>query len=108
MTEINGTGGLCMTCNNAPTCYYHATRGPALFCEMFDNYVPSAVRMFHEKPSPADISYTPSRPVVEEVSYTPSRPVEEEYVGLCMNCDHRTTCMHPRPVGGVWHCEDYE
>jgi hypothetical protein len=38
------------------------------------------------------------------------RAVEEEttkYAGLCMNCDHRKTCRHPKPAGGVWHCEDY-
>ena len=40
MRAINGTGGLCMTCNNVPACYYHARRGPALFCELFDDYTP--------------------------------------------------------------------
>jgi hypothetical protein len=96
MAEINGTGGLCMTCNNQPTCYYHARRGPALFCELFDNYVPPAVRTFHEEPS-----------LLEKQS-GPPQPVEEKLVGLCMNCDHRKSCMHDKPASGVWHCEDYE
>ena len=96
MAEINGTGGLCMTCNNQPTCYYHASRGPALFCDLFDNYVPSAVRTFHEVPSSLDDSPAPPQ------------PVEGTFVGLCMNCDHRLKCMHPKPASGVWHCEDYE
>jgi hypothetical protein len=92
MVEINGTGGLCMTCNNQPTCYYHARRGPALFCELFDNFVPSeGVRRFPDEELPE-----------------PSQALNKDYAGLCMNCDHRTECMHPKPESGVWHCEDYD
>ena len=29
------------------------------------------------------------------------------FKGLCINCDNRFTCMLPRPVEGVWHCEEY-
>jgi hypothetical protein len=98
--KINGTGGLCSTCNNAPHCYYRARRGPALFCELFDNYVPPVARTSRvQVPSSADSS-------------TALRAAEEEeapkYTGLCMNCRHRATCGHPRLTGGVWHCEDYE
>jgi hypothetical protein len=27
--------------------------------------------------------------------------------GLCINCENRHTCVLPRPVEGVWHCEEY-
>jgi hypothetical protein len=27
--------------------------------------------------------------------------------GLCMNCENRRVCTHPKPEGGVWHCENY-
>jgi hypothetical protein len=96
MLMTNETSGLCLTCNNRETCYYHATRGPALFCELFDDFVPAADR---------GLMRAPARAVAE-----PPAPVEEETecLGLCINCEHRRTCTHPRPSGGVWHCEDYE
>jgi hypothetical protein len=99
MQVIDATGGLCMTCNNAPGCYYRATRGPALFCELFDGYAPPAKRITSERAlEPADSAAT--RRAAEEES--------SKYTGLCVNCRHRATCMHPRPTGGVWHCEDYD
>ncbi len=96
MRQINGTGGLCITCNNLPTCYYNARRGPALFCELFDDHVGPVG-------SPGEPTVSPSRGT--------ARGTEKEtktFVGLCMNCEHRLTCMHPKPTGGIWHCEDYE
>jgi len=41
--------GLCMTCNNASSCFYLQSRGPALFCELFDDYVRPELRTVHEK-----------------------------------------------------------
>ena len=45
MIELKNGGGLCMTCNNAPTCFYRASRGPGLFSEMFDDYVAPVARV---------------------------------------------------------------
>jgi len=99
MPAIGGNLGLCSTCNNAPGCYYRARRGPALFCEMFDNYMPPVERITSDRASaPADSSMA-RRVAEEEVS---------KYSGLCVNCEHRQTCTHPKPEGGVWHCENYE
>ena len=99
MQTINGTGGLCMTCNNAPDCYYHARRGPALFCELFDGRALPAERIPSEKATrPAD-------------SLAARRVTEEEapkYTGLCMNCEKREVCDTARTEGGIWHCEEYE
>lgn len=36
------------------------------------------------------------------------RAPAERSKGLCMNCDHRSTCTYPVPEGGVWHCGEYE
>ena len=99
MQEINGSGGLCSTCNNAPTCYYRAARGPALFCEMFDDYAPPLERMSDQGASPSANPSMALRAADEGAS---------EYSGLCVNCEHRRTCTHPKPAGGVWHCEHYE
>ena len=98
-TEINGTGGLCSTCNNAPNCFHRARRGPALFCELFDGYAPPAERAQSEQ-APRSADSSSARRATDEES--------PKYTGLCVNCDHRQTCTHPKPEGGVWHCEDYE
>ena len=100
MIEVKNGHGLCMTCNNAPTCFYRATRGPGLFCEMFDNYAPPRI-------------VRPSKRMATKARDTAQEPVAAEqdqsaYTGLCMNCDHRGTCKQPKPAWGVWHCENYE
>jgi hypothetical protein len=99
MSAVEEILGLCSTCNNAPGCYYRARRGPALFCEMFDSYVPPVERGGVE----------PAAPGGERVAALRAAKNDgDRYAGLCMNCRHRATCRHPRPAGGVWHCEDYE
>ena len=99
IVEIRNDRGLCMTCNNAPSCFHRARRGPALFCETFDDYVPPVARPGGGKASPSADASMALRAAEENAS---------TYPGLCMNCDHRRTCGHPRPAGGVWHCENYE
>jgi len=29
------------------------------------------------------------------------------FLGLCVNCEDRETCIYPKPEGGVWRCEEY-
>lgn len=99
MPEINGSGGLCLTCNNSPTCYYRASRGPALLCEMFDDYVPRVGR--------TGLPDAPVRADWQAALLTPAEEATDDF-GLCRNCANSRKCMHQRPAGGVWHCEDYE
>jgi hypothetical protein len=97
-SETTNGYGLCMTCNNAPTCFFRASRGPALFCELFDDYVPPVSQ------TPRTFASMP-----QDTSLVASTTGEDatQYTGLCMNCDQRHTCRHPKPAGGVWHCENY-
>lgn len=97
MVTIKNSQGLCMTCNNARSCFYLASRGPVLFCELFDDYMPPDLRTTKR------MSPVPERLVALEV--TDANTVK--YDGLCVNCENRRTCAHPKPAGGVWHCEDY-
>jgi len=99
MAAVERNLGLCSTCNNAPDCYYRARRGPALFCELFDGYAPPAQRVTSKRAPPHVDSSVARRAAAVETS---------NYTGLCVNCEHRQTCTHPKPDGGVWHCEDYE
>ncbi len=99
MPESMQTMGLCFTCNNSPTCLYRARRGPAQFCELFDDYLAPASGINGRQALQAAKPSTAVRAAAEDVP---------KYAGLCMNCEHRRTCAHPKPAGGVWHCEDYE
>jgi len=99
MPESAQAVGLCSTCNNSPTCFHHARRGPALFCELFDDYVAPPLGRNGEWAALSADPSTAVRATAEDVS---------KYAGLCMNCEHRRTCAHPKPAGGVWHCENYE
>jgi len=98
LLQIEESRGLCSTCNNAPSCFYHHSRGPALFCELFDNYVSPGVQTFAAGAPQATVPLFTSNPALEEAA---------EYTGLCMNCENRQTCGHAKSEGGVWHCEDY-
>ena len=98
METTNGYG-LCITCNNAPTCFFRASRGPALFCELFDDYVSPVSRIsraFDSVPQDAPLAASAVR---DDAAL---------YTGLCVNCGHQATCTHSKPVGGIWHCEDYD
>ncbi len=90
--------GLCETCNNAPSCFHHARRGPALFCEMFDDYVSPDATVA------ARTAVSAQRPFL--LRHTEKEPVRQ--AGLCVNCEHASHCGHAKVEGGVWHCEDYE
>ena len=92
LTTESSFVGLCSTCNNAATCTYRALRGgDALFCEMFDDYVPES-------------SLRESAAVGAAAS---EEPQALPYAGLCVNCESRNTCQWARAEGGVWHCEEY-
>ena len=59
---------------------------------------PTVERTSTEKALPSADSSAALRAAEEETS---------KYTGLCVNCENRRTCAHPKPAGGVWHCEDY-
>jgi hypothetical protein len=89
--------GLCSTCNNSPTCFYHLRNGKRVvcYCELFDNYIsPSRVGEFSKitKLNPEPSTHT---------------TIKDRFNGLCINCENVETCAYPKPEGGVWHCEEY-
>lgn len=101
----NNHVGLCSTCNNAATCFHFARRGAALFCEMFDDHMDTAAIYIREhqdlgqKLIPTSLEF--------DVSSNTSRDLAR-LKGLCMNCEHKTTCTFSIPPEGIWHCEEYE
>lgn len=81
---------LCDTCKNLSTCVYIKNgKRPVLYCEEFEIHDVQHVR---EYPNLIDSN------------------TEEEYpgfIGLCKNCDNRSTCMNAKPDRVIWHCEEY-
>ncbi len=85
---------LCITCNDQDLCISDSRR-PVMFCEQFDDYTPESEKSFITEPK------TDSGRIDNAGSE------DYQYLGLCMNCDHRASCPLAKSEGGVWHCEEY-
>lgn len=85
--------GLCLTCNNAPTCIFYQRNGSRIvwYCELFDDYVPVQELQKPEK----------------KVESKTEEKSKGKFKGLCVNCEDRDTCTFTKPEGGIWHCEEY-
>jgi hypothetical protein len=89
-TRCIAEAGVCRTCRHKLHCTVLANASkPIIECEQFE--VVSAVR----------------RPVPELGEQVYSADPDRRFFGLCMNCEHRDTCLFARRNGGVWHCEEY-
>lgn len=97
ISKFEVTQGLCSTCNNSASCYYHLRNGKRIvyFCELFDDYEPTL--KFENFSSRNKSSREFKTEEANKVKFT----------GLCMNCENRNTCTYPKPESGVWHCEEY-
>ena len=84
--------GLCVACVKDPTCTYMRML-PVIQCEEFEGYEPRSKSQQSSEESTDPIS--------------PQRPAPAEYKGLCTSCENRETCAFPKPVGGIWHCEEF-
>ena len=90
--------GLCMTCDHAHGCGYLArTEGPIWSCEEFDD---------SGKAAPGAVIVAEPRPQRPTVAVVRSQPVGEP-LGLCRNCENRSSCGLPGAREGVWFCEEY-
>ncbi len=83
--------GLCETCMYQQDCSLRSVLEPSvMFCEEF---------------SPEE---TKRRPALAAVGFpSPAAPEPVELIGLCKNCANRAHCTLRKPVGGVWHCEEF-
>lgn len=84
-------GGLCVNCEHLESCAFRKNSNqPILFCEEFN------------------VSATPmdSSPSQEPVKVSKAKQVTL-YTGLCINCDHRESCVFLEAGAGGWHCEEY-
>lgn len=86
-------GGLCRDCSNADTCTF--PRDPSRPIRSCDE--------FEELAFPPTASSV-ARPVRSLVREDPAKATELK--GLCKECALRFTCVYPKPLGGVWHCDE--
>jgi hypothetical protein len=81
-------GGLCTNCAKLETCNYPSTTSETWFCEEYE------------------VAKAPEKLVkLDEMQVD---EVPEPNAGLCVNCERRGTCTLPKPLGGVWFCNEYE
>ena len=85
--------GLCATCNNKPDCAHFKARGPVHQCEEYDGYQEPRGRIEH---------------IATTKKGNGNGQEATKFKGLCVNCDHRETCVNANLEGGVWHCEEYQ
>ena len=91
---------LCSTCNYGELCVSKKTRqGPVWFCEEFDGYVAVKEQEVYEAGwQPAQSRVGPG--IMEKDT--------SQFMGLCIHCENRFTCINSKTEGGIWHCEEYK
>ncbi len=82
---------LCATCRVATHCAYPRPPGePVRYCDDFEPFPFGATS--HERRRTIQMAL-------------PTEAAEQP--GLCATCERQGDCRLPRPLGGVWHCEEY-
>jgi hypothetical protein len=100
MTANKDSDGICEDCKHRLLCRNRQARPhPIWHCDEFE-----PAQSLHVSSTTAPIGLTPS--VVPVEFYEEELVCEAE--GLCRTCVHRDTCTFRTPVGGVWHCEEFE
>jgi hypothetical protein len=100
--EVTEFYGICTNCKHRATCTFAGCADrPKMFCEEFECEGAACA----EPKKGIGIAYAGRSEVEIEPVYTESN--SSQYMGLCVNCDNREYCKHPKPAGGVWYCEEY-
>ena len=90
---------LCSTCKSADMCSFSGNhKHPIFYCDEFGHEESSCRKKIEEPPATSDEKLSASNK---------NKIVLNNYKGLCMNCENSETCTHPKPIGGVWHCNEY-
>jgi hypothetical protein len=91
MSMTDAAAGVCAACKYDPDCIYKTiSTGVILQCEQFE------LGFREETAAPTQTPVRPGR-----------KAIANGHLGLCVNCEHRDTCIYPKPEGGVWRCEEY-
>jgi hypothetical protein len=94
--QITVGAGLCRTCISAPECTFPRDPSrPVRSCDEFEGA--DAPRSDHIPRMVAASIFPPGDAFDKGTT---------EMKGLCVQCARRHTCTYPKPVGGVWHCDE--
>lgn len=95
-STVDRDQGLCITCVHRETCGLRSRNAtPVIFCEEFTPVAAGAVS------SSAGLGHRLR-------TVAPPQPTREpEWIGLCKSCANRHHCTLRKPLGGVWHCEEF-
>lgn len=95
-TRLDRTiSGLCTTCSHVTDCSYLREFGSAIVhCGEFDEVDEKPPEPFIRRPHTA-------------LSTVAGTDTGARTQGLCINCDHRHTCIFKVPESGIWHCAEY-
>ena len=92
--------GLCRSCVGRATCTYPRPKDrQVLFCAEFEGELLHPARPYVAMAAP---EWKP------QTRMGNPDPEESAYKGLCRTCEKRSSCTFPKPLGGVWHCEEFE
>ncbi len=98
MASVAHDLGLCINCENLPTCsFVRGVRSAVLYCEEF-HFVVSDARTLPGSECRDGLGSAP------RVAKQGSGPAP---AGLCADCASGGSCRLSRRDGGVWHCEEY-
>ena len=88
--------GLCSVCKLGVICTYPRSLDlPVWQGEEFEGFEP-LVRPVRQSSG--------RHPLVPDVP----ADSDEQYTGLCRFCGNRASCTFHRPIGGVWHCLEFQ
>lgn len=91
MTPTTIDTGLCVNCIQKDLCTYRGSHpAPIVFCEEFDCADPE--------------SHWSGQP---DTTVNDSGTADLTTGGLCANCGHLDTCVHPGKNSRITYCEDY-
>ncbi len=87
--------GLCRDCQHGPTCTFPRDPAqPVRSCDEFSGLGPARGRNDRLR-------------MRKQTTFQANVALATPYLkGLCLQCSCRPTCTFPKPLGGVWHCDE--
>jgi hypothetical protein len=88
------TTGICVNCIYAKDCVYlECIDKPIWYCNNYDSYTKQEIK---------------SKTCVSKSNNKSNIPPQSGvFEGICINCEHRITCVNAKTTGGIWHCNEY-
>lgn len=84
--------GICTTCLKSNQCKFQKDqREPIIFCDEFYSFLKETENFY---------CFT--------LVINSSELYKERYKGLCQFCENQINCTFPKPIWGIWQCEDYK